>query len=65
MEHPAAGDFNAGWVRTFQRVRARDTLTPIVGPSTATYNESWMRSFLTHARNTNTLPDIICWHGER
>jgi hypothetical protein len=58
----AAGAFNAGWVRTYQRVRARDTLTPIVGPSTAVYNESWMRSFLTHARDNNALPDIICWH---
>ncbi|MFY1631713.1 hypothetical protein ACN27F_00300 [Solwaraspora sp. WMMB335] len=58
----AAGAFNDAWVRTYQRVRARDTLTPIVGPSTATYNESWMRAFLTHARNTGTLPDIICWH---
>ncbi|PZF92919.1 CBM35 domain-containing protein [Micromonospora deserti] len=58
----AAGSFNAGWVRTFQRVRARDPLTPIVGPSTAVYNESWMRSFLTYARDNNALPDIICWH---
>jgi hypothetical protein len=58
----AAGSFNDGWVRTFQRVRARDTLTPIVGPSTAVYNEAWMRSFLTYARDRNALPDIICWH---
>ncbi|MFC5826445.1 hypothetical protein [Nonomuraea insulae] len=58
----AAGNFNDGWVRTFQAVRALDTLTPIVGPSTAVYNRSWMQSFLTTARNTGTLPDIICWH---
>ncbi|TMR94632.1 CBM35 domain-containing protein [Nonomuraea basaltis] len=58
----AAGSFNDGWVRTFRAVRALDTLTPIVGPSTATYNRSWMQSFLTNARNTGTLPDIICWH---
>jgi hypothetical protein len=58
----AAGTFNAGWVRTFQRVRSRDTLTPIVGPSTATYNDAFMRSFLTNARANNALPDIICWH---
>jgi hypothetical protein len=57
-----AGDFNAGWVRTFQRVRSRDTVTPIVGPSITGWNVGWMRSFLTNARNTNTLPDIICWH---
>jgi hypothetical protein len=58
----AAGSFNAGWVRTFQRVRARDALTPIVGPSTATYNDAFMRSFLTNARANNALPDIVCWH---
>src|ERR671914_1054077 len=58
----AAGSFNEGWVRTFQRIRARDTVTPIVGPSTATYNESYLRSFLTYARDRNALPDVICWH---
>jgi hypothetical protein len=58
----AAGAFNTGWVTTFRRVRARDTLTPIVGPSTAGYNEAWMRSFLSNAKANNALPDIICWH---
>ncbi|MGV9387194.1 CBM35 domain-containing protein [Nonomuraea sp. NPDC003707] len=58
----AAGNFNDTWVRTYRAVRALDTLTPIVGPSTATYNRSWMQSFLTNAKNTGTLPDIICWH---
>ncbi|QYC40121.1 hypothetical protein Nocox_12515 [Nonomuraea coxensis DSM 45129] len=58
----AAGPFNDGWVRTHRAVRALDPLTPIVGPSTATYNRSWMQAFLTRARDTGTLPDIICWH---
>jgi hypothetical protein len=58
----AAGDFNAGWVRTFQRVRAKDALTPIVGPSTSVYNETFLRSFLTYAKANNALPDVICWH---
>ncbi|WP_235030491.1 carbohydrate-binding protein [Nonomuraea solani] len=58
----AAGNFNDGWVRTFRAVRALDSLTPIVGPSTAVYNRSWMQAFLTRARDTGTLPDIICWH---
>ncbi|HUR02747.1 MAG TPA: hypothetical protein VM347_09415, partial [Nonomuraea sp.] len=58
----AAGSFNDGWVRTYRAVRALDAQTPIVGPSTATYNRSWMQSFLTRARDTGTLPDIICWH---
>jgi carbohydrate binding protein with CBM35 domain len=58
----AAGPFNDGWVRTFQRVRARDAVTPILGPSISAWNVNFMRSFLTHARNTGTLPGIICWH---
>jgi hypothetical protein len=58
----AAGDFNAGWVRTFREVRAKDALTPIVGPSTSVYNATFMRSFLTNAKANNALPDVICWH---
>ena len=58
----AAGDFNAGWVRTVQRIRTRDTVTPIVGPSYATYEANKMRTFLTTARNNNVLPDVMIWH---
>ena len=58
----SAGSFNAGWVTTFKRVRAKDAITPIVGPSTAVYNASFMRSFLTYAKANSALPDIICWH---
>jgi Carbohydrate binding module (family 35) len=58
----AAGDFNAGWVRTVQRIRTRDTLTPIVGPSYATYEANKMRTFLTTAKNAGVLPDVMIWH---
>lgn len=58
----AAGDFNAGWVRTVQRIRTRDTVTPIVGPSYATYEANKMRTFLTVARNSGVLPDVMIWH---
>ncbi|MFC4536782.1 hypothetical protein [Sphaerisporangium dianthi] len=58
----SAGSFNDGWVRTFRAVRALDTATPIVGPSTSYYNRSWMSSFLSNAKATGTLPEIICWH---
>lgn len=57
-----AGSFNDGWARTFKRVRAKDNVTPIVGPSTAQYRSSAMRSFLTSAKASGTVPDIICWH---
>ncbi|PRX96559.1 hypothetical protein [Allonocardiopsis opalescens] len=57
-----AGPFNEGWVRTFQRVRAADPLTPIIGPSTARFDTGYMRSFLTHARDHGALPDVVSWH---
>ncbi|MFD0775651.1 carbohydrate-binding protein [Streptomonospora algeriensis] len=58
----AAGPFNEGWVRTFERVRSQDPVTPIIGPSISSYREDFMRSFLTHARDTGTLPEVVCWH---
>ncbi|XVQ82100.1 CBM35 domain-containing protein [Microbispora siamensis] len=58
----AAGSFNDGWTRTYRAVRALDTTTPIVGPSTSYYNRSWLSSFLSSAKAAGTLPDVICWH---
>ncbi len=57
-----AGSFNAGWVRTYQEVRSKDATTPIQGPSTSTYSESYMSSFLSYAKANNALPNIISWH---
>ena len=58
----AAGDWNAGWTRTVQRIRTRDTVTPVAGPGDSYWNPTRMRAFLTNARDTNTLPDIVVWH---
>ena len=58
----AAGDFNAGWTRTVQRIRTRDTVTPVAGPGYSGWNANNMRAFLTNAKNTNTLPDMVIWH---
>ncbi|MCE7000273.1 hypothetical protein LZG04_36475 [Saccharothrix sp. S26] len=58
----AAGDFNTGWTRTVQRIRARDTVTPVAGPGDSYWNPTRMRDFLTNARTTNTLPDLVVWH---
>ena len=57
-----AGSFDAGWVRTYQEVRSKDTTTPIQGPSISYYNASYMSSFLSYAKANNALPDIISWH---
>jgi hypothetical protein len=57
----ANGSFNDFWVRTYREVRAHNTTTPIQGPSFSD-NISGMRSFLSNAVATNTVPDIIAWH---
>lgn len=57
-----AGAFNAGWARTFKEVRAKDTTTPIQGPSYSAWNQSWMSSFLTDAKASGSVPDVIAWH---
>ncbi|MCX4765599.1 RICIN domain-containing protein [Streptomyces sp. NBC_01275] len=57
-----AGAFNAGWARTFKEVRTKDTTTPIQGPSYSVWNQSWMSSFLTDAKASGTVPDVIAWH---
>jgi hypothetical protein len=58
----AAGSFDAGWVRTYQAVRALDAVTPIVGPSISVYNYAFMASFLAYAKANNALPNVITWH---
>jgi hypothetical protein len=58
----AAGSFNAGWVRTYQAVRALDSVTPIVGPSISVYSHAFMASFLAYAKANNALPNVITWH---
>jgi hypothetical protein len=57
-----AGSFDAGWARTYKEVRAKDTKTPIQGPSYSSWNQSWMTTFLTDAKAGGTVPDIIAWH---
>ncbi|MER5215767.1 RICIN domain-containing protein [Streptomyces sp. NPDC002838] len=57
-----AGSFNAGWARTYKQIRTKDTRTPIQGPSDASWNQSRMTQFLTDAKASGTVPDIIAWH---
>lgn len=58
----AAGSWTDGWARTFKTVRALDTVTPIIGPSDSHYNHNRIVDFLTAAKASNTIPDVICWH---
>ncbi|WP_217545178.1 RICIN domain-containing protein [Streptomyces sp. GbtcB6] len=58
----AAGSFDSGWATTYQEVRAKDAGTPIQGPSYSAWNQSWMSTFLTDAKASGTVPDIVSWH---
>ncbi|WP_405735266.1 RICIN domain-containing protein [Streptomyces sp. NBC_01537] len=57
-----AGAFDAGWTRTYNEVRSKDSSTPIQGPSYSAWNLSWMTQFLTDAKAAGTVPQIIAWH---
>ncbi|RAG86466.1 hypothetical protein DN069_06550 [Streptacidiphilus pinicola] len=57
-----AGAFDTGWARTYQEVRSKDATTPIQGPSYSNWNQSRMSTFLTDAKNSGTLPDVVSWH---
>lgn len=58
----SAGGWHDGWARTYERIRAGDATTPIMGPSDSHWSESRMRSFLTAAKASNTVPQVISWH---
>ncbi|MGW2821088.1 RICIN domain-containing protein [Streptomyces sp. NPDC001443] len=57
-----AGAFDAGWSRTYKEVRAKGGTTPIQGPSYSAWNQSWMSTFLTDAKASGTVPDVVAWH---
>ena len=58
----AAGSFNDGWARIVRQIHNTLPGEPILGPSTSYLNLNWMRDFLTAAKASGTLPDVICWH---
>ena len=58
----AAGDFDAGWVTTFDEIRKDDPAVPIDGPSYSEWNEGWMSSFLSYAQANDALPQYLSWH---
>jgi hypothetical protein len=60
--NPSFGDFNQMWARTFRLIRSLDPDTPIIGPSHDRDFVNGMRSFLTAAIASDTVPDIISWH---
>ncbi|MDO9378714.1 MAG: CBM35 domain-containing protein [Nocardioidaceae bacterium] len=57
-----AGPYLDGWTRSYRRIRALDTKTPIIGPGYSYYDSSLMRAFMRHARDTGTLPQVAVWH---
>ncbi|RKN45098.1 hypothetical protein D7294_07875 [Streptomyces hoynatensis] len=58
----SAGGFFDGWARTHQRIRQSDPVTDIMGPSYSFFDVNRMRDFLTAAKASGTVPDVISWH---
>ncbi|TLQ21217.1 beta-xylosidase [Lentilactobacillus parafarraginis] len=56
------GDFDKVWQDTYKEVKKLDPNAKIVGPSLNSWQPKWMTHFLTMAKNSNTLPDVISWH---
>ncbi|GAA3206225.1 RICIN domain-containing protein [Actinocorallia longicatena] len=54
--------FNDGWVNSYRRIRQTEPSKGIMGPSDSYWDVNRMRAFLTNAKATNTLPQIISWH---
>lgn len=50
------------WKPMFDLIRSLDPKAKIIGPSISYYQESYMRNFLTYAKQNNCLPDLISWH---
>jgi hypothetical protein len=58
----AAGSFDSGWATTYKEVRSKDGQTPIQGPSYSHWDQSRFSTFLSDAKASGTLPDIVSWH---
>jgi hypothetical protein len=56
------GDFYQVWRDTYHTVKSIMPDTKIVGPSLNSWQPNYMKGFLTMARDSNTLPDIVSWH---
>jgi concanavalin A-like lectin/glucanase superfamily protein len=60
--NPAWGDYFEMWDRTYRLIRQLDPDTPIIGPSYDRDYENGLREFMTHAVESDTVPDIVSWH---
>src|SRR3569623_782517 len=56
------GDFDTFWTTTFKAIRVLDAERRIMGPGLSKWDEAWMRRFLTAAKASGTLPQIVSWH---
>ncbi len=54
--------FNDAWNSTYQRIKAIDSTTKIMGPSISIWDANFMQNFLSYCKTNNVLPDIVSWH---
>ena len=67
--NPSASDFPSqmaqfeqDWTAVYHRIRADDPGALIAGPNTSYYDPTVMSDFLSYAKASDVLPDIITWH---
>ena len=54
--------FEQDWATVYHRIRADDPGALIAGPNTSYYDPTVMSDFLSYAKASDVLPDIITWH---
>ena len=54
--------FEQDWATVYHRIRADDPGALIAGPNTSYYDPTVMGDFLSYAKASDVLPDIITWH---
>ena len=47
---------------TYREVLGESAVARIAGPNLANYNDDLYRKFFTHAKNSQTVPQVVTWH---
>jgi hypothetical protein len=50
------------WAYAVRKLKGLDPDAVIVGPSLNQFLQEWLEDFLIFARDSNVLPDVLCWH---
>jgi hypothetical protein len=54
--------FATDWKRVYDKIKSIDPGARIAGPNFATYRAADLRTFMTLAKNSGSLPHVMTWH---